>query len=70
VPDEVKVVGFDNLSIAQLSLPSLTTVAQNFLQIGRTAAGLLREMITLSPDKRFVTRREYVPVELVARESS
>lgn len=70
VPQEVKVVGFDNLSLAQLSLPSLTTVAQNFVQIGRTAAERLREMITLPPDQRFSLRRELVPVELVARESA
>ncbi|HEU5078543.1 MAG TPA: GntR family transcriptional regulator [Opitutaceae bacterium] len=70
VPAEIKVVGFDNLSIAQLSLPSLTTVAQNFAQIGRTAAELLREMVSLEPEKRFVARREIVPVELIARESA
>jgi DNA-binding LacI/PurR family transcriptional regulator len=70
VPDEIKVVGFDNVSIAQLSLPSLTTVAQDFAQIGRAAANLLRELVALPAEKRFATRRELVPVELVVRESA
>lgn len=70
IPGTVKVVGFDNLSVAQLTLPSLTTVAQNFSQIGRTAAELLREMISLTPEQRFTLRRKLVPVELIARESA
>jgi len=70
VPDEIKVVGFDNLSIAELTMPSLTTIAQDFSAIGRLAAKILCEMVALPTEQRFKTRRELVPVELIARESA
>src|SRR4051794_18659076 len=37
VPDDVSVVGFDDLPEAQFFMPPLTTVRQNFLEVGRQA---------------------------------
>lgn len=37
VPDDVAVVGFDNLPIAEVARPPLTTVAQPFYEAGRLA---------------------------------
>ena len=45
IPDDLSVMGFDNLDISSHLDPPLTTVAQPFLQIGRRAAELLFERI-------------------------
>lgn len=70
-PDDIRVVGFDDLSICRLSAPLLTTIRQDFLGIGRTAANLLIEQIAMPREKRFsASRHESIPVELVARGSA
>ncbi|MEV0582587.1 LacI family DNA-binding transcriptional regulator [Nonomuraea sp. NPDC050310] len=45
IPEEVGVVGFDNIPWAHLVRPSLTTVGQPTYDLGRTAALLLAERI-------------------------
>jgi LacI family transcriptional regulator len=45
VPDDVGVVGFDDMPWAQLLRPALTTVAQPTYELGRKAAGLLERRI-------------------------
>lgn len=45
VPDQMGVVGFDDIPWARLVRPSLTTVAQPTYELGRTAALLLAERI-------------------------
>lgn len=45
VPDQVSVVGFDNIQIASLISPELTTIAQPFNELGRVAANKLIETI-------------------------
>lgn len=71
VPDEVRVVGFDDLSICGLSSPALTTVRQDFSAVGRAAAKLLVEQVELPREQRFAAaRHESVPVDLVVRGSA
>ena len=41
VPEQVAVVGFDNIALAKIVEPSLTTVAQPILGMGRRAAELI-----------------------------
>jgi len=45
VPQDLAVVGFDNLDVAEQLDPPLTTVAQPFAQIGATAAQILLRRI-------------------------
>jgi DNA-binding LacI/PurR family transcriptional regulator len=45
VPDQVSIVGFDNIAIAAYTVPPLTTVSQSGIEMGRTAAALLLDMI-------------------------
>lgn len=70
VPEDVAVVGFDNTLGAEFLLPSLTTVAQPFAEVGREAlrhllsrldedAGSVGSPGTLSP--RLVVRRSTRP---------
>ena len=45
VPDEISVVGFDDIMLSRLITPKLTTVAQNKQEIGRLAVKTLIENI-------------------------
>jgi LacI family transcriptional regulator len=45
VPDELSIVGFDDLDIASLVTPQLTTVRQPLAEMGRLAAALLLNML-------------------------
>jgi GntR family transcriptional regulator of arabinose operon len=45
VPEDISLVGFDNIEMLEhLDIP-LTTINQNFYEIGKTAAGIVVEMI-------------------------
>ena len=45
VPDQVSIVGFDNLDITPFTIPPLTTISQLGTEMGRTAANILLDMI-------------------------
>jgi DNA-binding LacI/PurR family transcriptional regulator len=45
IPDELSMVGLDDIDIAAFTIPPLTTVSQDGLEMGRTAARLLLDMI-------------------------
>lgn len=66
VPDEVEVIGIDNINISNLLTPSLTTVAQPIYEIGYKACEKLINFINNKSDKE----DEYLPVKLVIRNST
>jgi DNA-binding LacI/PurR family transcriptional regulator len=68
VPDEIAIVGFDNVSSTAYSTPPLTTVNQFAWEQGKRAAGLLTERIDAT--RRYQPREELFTCELVVRESS
>ncbi|RKQ32515.1 LacI family DNA-binding transcriptional regulator [Oceanobacillus halophilus] len=45
VPDQLSVIGYDNINIAQMSIPPLTTVAQPLYDMGEKATEMIFEMI-------------------------
>ncbi len=45
IPDEVSLVGFDDQPFAEMWMPALTTVAQDFTDLGRRTFALLDEWI-------------------------
>ena len=45
VPGQVSIVGFDNIDIAGFTVPPLTTISQEGVHMGRTAANMLLDMI-------------------------
>ncbi|MGE4453871.1 MAG: substrate-binding domain-containing protein [Sphaerochaeta sp.] len=51
VPEQVSVIGFDNLKVSEIFYPSLTTIEQPFFEMGKAAVKLLVEQIE-NPNKR------------------
>jgi len=68
VPDEVSVVGFDNIDIAAHFVPSLTTIAQPRTLIGETAAKCLLSIMRGNGPAD--TQPHILPVELIKRQSA
>ncbi len=74
VPQDVSVVGFDDHPLSSLWTPALTTVAQDFVDLGRRSFGLLA--VQLEPDDaslgstRRTVRRSSRPAALIVREST
>ena len=67
IPDDVSVVGFDDIPAASQVHPPLSTVRQPLAAMGRTAADTLLALIAgraVSPQRR------ELPTELVVRRSS
>jgi len=65
VPGDVGVVTFDDDYFAQASQPALTTVRQPTLELGRTAADVLIDLVEGRPAERVTI----LPTEVVARGS-
>jgi DNA-binding LacI/PurR family transcriptional regulator len=66
VPDDIAVVGFDDIREAQVATPALTTVRQSLQDMGRTMARMLLDRI----DGRTTERVRILPVETVRRASA
>ncbi len=66
VPHDVSVIGFDDQPIASLVSPALTTVAQDFNELGRQSFALLDRAISRTDGHTTVS----VPARLVVREST
>ena len=65
VPEEVALVGYDDLSIASISQPALTTIRQNIPLAGRLLAENLIQYLQTG-----VVTNVTIPVELVVRQSA
>lgn len=68
VPDDVAIIGFDNLDDASFSTPSLTTVDPGAARLARSAVELLADRLAGTGGE--TARRVISPVELVRREST
>lgn len=68
VPDDIAVAGFDDITVARLLNPPLTTVAQFPEHLGRRAAEMLFERLDGSVTGE--GRRVEMPYELMIRESA
>jgi DNA-binding LacI/PurR family transcriptional regulator len=66
VPEDVSVVGFDDTPESGFFLPPLTTIRQDFGEVGRRSVELLLSLADGDP----VDRHVVVPAELVVREST
>jgi DNA-binding LacI/PurR family transcriptional regulator len=72
IPGEVSIVGFDDIPEAQYFTPPLTTVRQNFGEVGRSSLRLLLELMksTGNPPQRLTIAPELVVRRSTARPPS
>ncbi len=67
VPDELSIVGFDNVDLSTISTPSITTIEQPSYQLGFQACSLLLEKIN---DNDVATKHIFLDTELIVRDST
>lgn len=67
VPEDISVVGFDDVEHATVVSPALTTVRQPLAEMGRTAVSLLNRLLER---QRFETLHVQLATRLVVREST
>lgn len=67
VPQDVSVVGFDNVEAYTLGIPFLTTVEQPFLELGRAAARLMLQRLA---EPSMVHRHVLLETRLIERSSA
>ena len=71
VPVKLGVIGLGNDDITKITKPTMSTIEQKSMELGRRAANLYFEILAKENDKKTVTiREEIVPVEIIVREST
>lgn len=67
VPDDLSVIGFDNIHITQMTIPPLTTIQMSCFELARAAVNALRAHAEGEPG----AKRDYpIETQLVVREST
>ena len=66
IPDEMGIVGFDDIPFARISNPRLTTVSQRSDELGRISA----EFLLATLDGKRLPPSQLMPVTLVVRETT
>jgi LacI family repressor for deo operon, udp, cdd, tsx, nupC, and nupG len=69
VPEDVSVMGFDDIDLAEQFIPPLTSMRQDRLLLGQTAATMLLERLE-SPDDAGTEHMAIIPVSLIIRGST
>jgi len=67
VPEDISILGFDDIPQASLMRPALTTVRQPLEQMGRVATQMLLDIIA---DPDHIPNRIELPTELILRDST
>ena len=69
VPDDISVIGFDDIHIAEVMMPPLTTVQMSRIDIAKAAFGALRAQAESSVPSQ--GKNEFlIPTDLIVREST
>lgn len=64
VPEQMKIVGFDDISFGRITTPKLTTIHQPVDRMGQAAANCIMDMIE---GNEIDVKRQRIPVSLVVR---
>jgi DNA-binding LacI/PurR family transcriptional regulator len=70
VPDDCSVIGFDDVPMAELATPSLTTIRQPMEHMGRYAAEVVSNQISRGSLRREAEALKLLEPELVMRQST
>ncbi|MFC0234129.1 LacI family DNA-binding transcriptional regulator [Vagococcus entomophilus] len=65
VPEQLSVIGYDDTSVAWMTTPPLTTIAQPFYEMGALGCKRLIESVTTNQE----IRSEIIPFELMERQT-
>lgn len=68
VPEDISVVGFDDIEMSEYFVPALTTIRQDRHRMGRRAARVLLDRLSRKPAAH--TPEAPIPVELILRNST
>lgn len=66
IPEDMKLIGFDDVNIAVLTTPAITTIRQPMTQMAQLAIGLVRDV----NGGKVVPNRTVLPVSLIVRETT
>jgi len=69
VPDDISVIGFDDIHIAQVTIPPLTTVRMSGFSLARSAFAALRAHVE-NPEASTPQREYPIQTDLIVREST
>lgn len=70
VPEDISVIGFTDGIISQFSTPSISTVSQNGIKMGRKAAQMLIDRLELEDEEDEHYKTEIIETNLIIREST
>lgn len=66
VPDDISIVGFDDIPLAHHVIPELTTISQQANELGKTAVKVLRQMMNKGKVKKLTS----LEPQLIIRQST
>jgi len=66
VPNDIKVVGYDDIYLASMFIPSITTIHQPIKKMGQLAIDIINRQC----EKESVSMENILPVELIERKSA
>ena len=66
VPEDISIIGYDDIELARYITPKLTTIRQDRKEIGKTAVDLLVKQIN---EKAKLKINKIIPVQLIERDS-
>jgi LacI family transcriptional regulator len=69
VPEDVALIGFDDIPLAAALEPALTTVRQPIERLGSMAADLLLNLLENPPGTQHPAHRMILPAKLIVRDS-
>ncbi|SMG48921.1 LacI family DNA-binding transcriptional regulator [Paenibacillus aquistagni] len=67
IPEDISIIGFNDISAAQFMVPPLTTIRLNTEFMGETAVSLLQERLM---SERELSLKVTIPTQLIIRESA
>ncbi|WP_455715263.1 LacI family DNA-binding transcriptional regulator [Anaerosporobacter sp.] len=65
VPEDIKIVGFDNINLSKAVYPSITTIGHDYVNIAHKAVDIILDKKSLLKQERMFT----YPMEYICRES-
>ena len=69
IPEDLSVIGFDNIGYSQFVNPKLTTIAQDIYKMGNLSCGLLLESINGNIINKFSKEDKILNPKLIIRNS-